>query len=167
MTLAYAINESQEMELYAEIQAELDDIKLGVVESWLDPTARLAGGYGANIVDWRGSKPITLFKDRKHMVRSLAESTSIRSNGHAWCTADDNLCVGNDLEVTRCTSCRNAVIGLKHVPIYRGLHDHLSEVLKCDDIGEAGLKHVRRDLDRLGSVLDSLAQPVGDASRAR
>ena len=54
MTLGYAMNGSQEMELYAEIQTELDDIKAGVVESWLDPTAPLAGGYGKSIVAWRG-----------------------------------------------------------------------------------------------------------------
>jgi hypothetical protein len=74
------------------------------------------------------------------MVRSLAESTPIRSNGHAWCTADDNLCVGNDMERTRCTDCSNAVIGAQHAPLYRGLHEHLKEVTKCDDLGEGGLK---------------------------
>jgi hypothetical protein len=116
ITLGYAMNESQEIELYAEIQAELDDVKAGIVESWLDPTEGLAGGYGKNILAWRGSNPVSLFKDHKHMVRSLAESTSIRSNGHAWCTADDNLCVGNDLEQTRCTGCHNSVIGQRHLP---------------------------------------------------
>jgi len=66
------------------------------------------------------------------MVRSLAESTAIRSNGHAWCTADDNLCVGNDIERTRCSDCSNAVIGLKHAQLYRGLHDRLNEVLLAE-----------------------------------
>jgi len=161
------MNGSQEMELYAEIQTELDDIKAGVVESWLDPTAPLAGGYGKSIVAWRGSNSVSLFKDHKHMARSLAESTSIRSNGHAWCTADDNLCVGNDLERTRCTGCRNAVIGTRHLPIYRGLRDHLAEVLQCTDIGQAGMKLVRRDMDRLNGVLNCLEQPVAEASRVR
>lgn len=165
MTLGYALNESQEMELYAEIQAELDDIKTGVVDSWLQADTPLAGGYGRSIVAWRGSNPITLFKDRKHMVRSLAESTPLRSNGHAWCTAEDNLCVGNDLEKTRCTACRNAVIGLKHAPIYKGLQDHLSEVIKCDDIGKAGLTLVRRDMDRISSVLQSLGQHISNADQ--
>jgi hypothetical protein len=121
----------------------------------------LAGGYGANIVTWRGTNPVTLFKGHKQMVGSLAESTPIRSNGHAWCTADDNLCVGNDIEKTRCSHCSNAVIGLKHAPIYRGLHDHLNEVVsKCDDIGDGGLKLVRRDMDRCRNVLEGLGQNV-------
>ena len=158
MTLGYALNESQEVELYAEIQEELDDIKTGVVGSWLESGAPLAGGYGANIVAWRGSNPITLFKDRKHMVRSLAESTPIRSNGHAWSTADDDLCVGNDLEKTRCSGCSNAVIGLPHAHIYRGLRDHLQEVAELQDIGEGGRKLVERDMQRCRAVLTALSQ---------
>jgi integrase len=158
MTLGYALNESQEMALYAEIHDELEEIKAGVVESWLKSDAPLAGGYGANIVAWRGTNPVTLFRDHKQMVRSLAESTAIRSNGHAWCTADDNLCVGNDIERTRCSDCSNAVIGLKHAQLYRGLHDHLNEVRQCDDIGEGGLKLVQRDMNRCRNVLLALGQ---------
>ncbi len=51
MTLGYALNESQEVALYFEIQDELDEIKEGVVESWLDESEPLAGGYGDSIVD--------------------------------------------------------------------------------------------------------------------
>jgi integrase len=54
MTLGYALNESQEMGLYIEIQDELDDIKAGLVDSWLQPDELLAGGYGAKIMAWRG-----------------------------------------------------------------------------------------------------------------
>lgn len=163
MTLGYAMNESQEMELYAEIEGELEDIKAGVVESWLQPDAPLAGGYGANIVAWRGSNPITMFKDRKHMVRSLSESTPIRSNGHAWCTADDDLCVGNELEKTRCSGCGNAVIGLAHAHIYRGLHEHLQELARLQDIGAGGQQRVARDLKRCRDVLTRMSQdPSGN-----
>ena len=136
----------------------LEEIKASVTESWLRSDAPLAGGYGTNIVAWRGTNPVTLFRDHKQMVRSLAESTALRSNGHAWCTADDNLCVGNDMERTRCSDCSNAVIGLKHAQLYRGLHDHLNEVRQCDDIGEGGLKLVRRDMNRCRNVLLALGQ---------
>lgn len=91
------------------------------------------------------------------MIRTISESTAIRSNGHAWCTADDNKCVGNGgLETTRCTGCDNAVIGRIHGKLYQGLYDHLKEVLKCSDIGQAGLARVTRDLDRCREVLVSL-----------
>lgn len=158
MTLGYALNESQEMALYAEIQGELGDIKAGVVDGWMRADAALAGGYGRNIVSWRGSQAVTIFKDHRQMVRSLADSTAIRSNGHAWCTADDNLCVGNDLERTRCSDCGNAVIGVEHAPLYSGLFNHLKEVLDCDDIGEGGLNVVRRDMDRCRKVLVALGE---------
>jgi hypothetical protein len=47
----------------------------------------------------------------------------------------------------------------KHAPVYRGLHDHLNEVvIKCDDIGDGGLKLVRRDLDGCRKVLQGLGQ---------
>jgi hypothetical protein len=166
MTLGYALNESQEMELYLEIQAELDEIRESVAATWLSSSEPLAGGYGANIVNWRErGMPITLFKDHKHMIRSIAQSTSIRSNGHAWCTADDNQCVGNDLEPTRCGSgCGNAVIGLRHAPIYLGLYNQLKELEDCPDIGEGGRARVRRDLARCRQVLIGLGTPVGVAA---
>lgn len=164
MTLGYALNESQEMDLYAEIQHELDDIKDGVVTSWLEPGARLGGGYGANISSWRAGQPVTMFKNHRQMVRSLADSTAIRSNGHAWCTADDNMCVGNDIERTRCAGCENAVIGSEHVPLYEGLLEHLTEVRDCPDIGEGGAAVVQRDMERCRGVLSSLGQDASEVA---
>lgn len=166
MTLGYALNESQELALYAEIELELDVIKEGVVDSWAKPGTPLAGGYGRNIVAWRGSHAVTIFKDHKQMVRSLAESTAIRSNGHAWCTAEDNRCVGNELERTRCSACDNGVIGPEHESVYRGLQDHLQEVLACDDIGRGGKRLVERDLQRCQDVLDHLAHGCAEDAAA-
>jgi hypothetical protein len=151
----YALNESQEMTLYLEIQAELDEIKNGVVGTWLALSEPLAGGYGKNIVAWRDrEEPITLFKDPKQMIRTIAESTHIRSNGHGWCTAGDNLCVGNGVEPTRCADdCTNAVIGSRHAPLYQRLYDDLRKIEALDDIGDGGRARVRRDMDRCRNVL--------------
>ena len=156
MTLGYALDESQDLALYLEIQDRLEDIKAGLVDSWLKADAPLAGGYGTNIVAWRGSEAVTIFKSHRHMVKALASSTPIRSNGHAWCTADDNLCVGNDLERTRCSDCDNAVIGQRHAALYRGLYDHLREVAAFDDIGAGAQQLVQRDMARCASVLTKL-----------
>lgn len=166
MTLGYALNASQELALYAEIELELDGIKEDVVASWVKPGTPLAGGYGRNIVAWRGSHAVTIFRDQQQMVRSLAESTAIRSNGHAWCTAEDNRCVGNELERTRCSGCDNGVIGPEHEPVYRGLHDHLQEVLDCDDIGRGGQRLVQRDMQRCQEALDDLARGCSEAAAA-
>lgn len=157
MTLAYCLNESQEMALYGEIQGELDDLKDGVVEQWLQASEPLAGGYGRGLVAWRGSREVTMFKDHRTMIRAVADSSAIRSNGHAWCTADDHRCLGNGgLESLRCTDCTHAVIGRVHAHIYQGTYDHLKEVMACDDIGPSGQARVRRDLDRCRDVLQTL-----------
>ena len=158
MTLGYAMNESQEMALYLEIQDELEDIRDKVVAQWLDKSVPLAGGYGNNIINWRTREQnVTLFKSHAHMIRSVAQSTAIRSNGHAWCTADERKCDGNDLEKTRCgNGCNNAVIGQQHVPIYQGLYNQLKEISECKDIGPGGQGRVQRDLERCRIVFKQL-----------
>jgi hypothetical protein len=162
MTLGYALNESQEMELYLEIQDEIGHLKQGIVTTWLDKSEPLAGGYGESLADWRSrDENITLFKSRDAMVQSIAESTHIRSNGHAWCTANDNLCAGNDLEKTRCGSgCSNAVIGREHAAIYQGLYEQLKELETDDDIGPSGRERVKRDVSRSAAVLRQLGYQV-------
>ncbi|AVZ17511.1 integrase [Pseudomonas aeruginosa] len=161
MTLSYAMDDSWgqhlDLELYDEIQAELDDIKLDVVDSWLGD-ARLAGGYGRAFKQWqREPQNLLIFKDHASMLKSIAESTAIRSNGHAWCTADDGGCIGNTLERTRCgNGCNNAVIGRPHTPFYKRLYEDLKELLHCSDIGEGGRQRVERDLKRCRDVLTQL-----------
>ncbi|MDT4820077.1 hypothetical protein FQZ97_532090 [compost metagenome] len=161
MTLGYAMDDSWgqhlDLELYADIQMELDDIKLGVVDNWLGDEP-LAGGYGHALKQWqREPQNLLIFKDRASMLKSIAESTAIRSNGHAWCTADDGGCVGNTLERTRCgNGCSNAVIGRPHTPFYKRLYEDLKELLHCPDIGEGGRQRVERDLSRCRDVLAQL-----------
>lgn len=160
MTLGYAMDDGWgshlDLELYDDIQAELEDIKLGTVDNWLG-TDQLAGGYGRSIKRWqRDPTNLALFKDHRTMVISIAESTAIRSNGHAWCTADNDGCVGNTLERTRCGDCNNAVIGRGHLGIYRQLYSNLKELLECSDIGESGHIRVLRDLERCRDVFMQL-----------
>lgn len=156
MTLGYALNESQEIALYGEIEREVEGTKVEIVGSWLKPEEPLAGGYGRKIAAWRGTVPVTVFKSHAQMVQCLADSTGIRSNGHAWCTAGDNQCVGNDMEPTRCADCDHAVIGQRHASLYQGLRDHLKEVIDRDDIGAGGQALVQRDLQRCHRVLAAL-----------
>lgn len=160
MTLGYAMDESWgshlDLDLYDEIQREVEDIKLGIVDGWLSDDL-LAGGFGSSIRQWkREPSNLAIFKDHKAMVVSIAESTAIRSNGHAWCTADNDGCVGNTLERTRCGGCDNAVISSGHLGIYRQLYNNLKDLLKCSDIGEGGLVRVLRDLERCREVFIQL-----------
>jgi hypothetical protein len=160
MTLGYAMDDSWgkhlDLELYADIQGELEDIKLGVVDSWLGD-AHLTGGYGRALKQWqREPHNLLIFKDHASMLKSISESTAIRSNGHAWCTADNDGCVGNTLERTRCGNCNNAVIGRRHAAIYQRLYDDLKGLLHYQDIGEGGRQRVERDLNRCRDVLIQL-----------
>ncbi|UVJ44856.1 integrase [Pseudomonas sp. LS1212] len=160
MTLGYAMDDGWgshlDLELYNDIQTELEDIKLGTVDSWLGDD-KLAGGYGRSIKRWqRDPANLALFKNHQTMVLSIAESTAIRSNGHAWCTADNDGCIGNTLERTRCGDCNNAVIGRSHLGIYRQLYGNLKELLECRDIGESGRMRVLRDLERCRDVFMQL-----------
>ncbi len=99
------------------------------------------------------------------MVRSIAQSTSIRSNGHAWCTAGDNLCAGNDLEPTRCGNrCEHAVIGQRHADIYQGLYDQTKRLETLDDIGPGGLERIKRDVTRCAAVLGKLGHNVQESA---
>ena len=163
MTLGYAMDESWgqhlDLDLYVEIQGEMEDIKLGIVDGWIGGEP-LAGGYGRAIKGWqREPENLLIFKDRTSMLKSISESTAIRSNGHAWCTADNDGCVGNTLERTRCSGCDHSVIGSAHGPIYQRLYDDLKGLLQCKDIGEGGRQRVERDLNRCREVLVQLGVP--------
>ena len=165
MTLRYAMDDSWgqhfDLELYDDIQAEFEDVKLGAVDSWLGEKT-LAGGYGRSLKLWqREPQNLLIFKDHASMLKSIAESTPIRSNGHAWCTADNDDCIGNTLERTRCGNCNNAVIGKGHAPIYKQLYDDLNGLLSYPDIGDGGRQRVERDLDRCRDVLVQLGVDPG------
>ncbi|TWC55292.1 hypothetical protein FBY04_11052 [Pseudomonas sp. SJZ080] len=160
MTLGYAMDDSWgqhlDLDLYADIQMELEDIKLSVVDNWLGEET-LAGGYGRSLKQWqREPENLLIFKDHASMLKAIAESTAIRSNGHAWCTADNDGCVGNTLERTRCGNCNNAVIGHGHAAIYQRLYDDLKGLQHCPSIGEGGRQRVERDLTRCRDVLVQL-----------
>lgn len=160
MSLDYAIDDKWgsklDLDLYNEIHRELEDIKLGIVSGWLGDDS-LAGGYGNSIKKWkRDPSNLAMFKNHETMIISIAESTAIRSNGHAWCTADNNECIGNSMERSRCGDCNNAVIGRVHVGIYQELYNNLKQLLKCRDIGESGLDRVRRDIARYRDVFIQL-----------
>lgn len=162
VTLGYAIRESKELTIYLEVEEALDEIKAEVVGNWLSPEEPLGGGYGRSLMQWRAGEPISIFRSHDAMVRSVSLSTAIRSNGHAWCTAGDAACVGNDLERTRCSGCNNAVIDRRFTPIYQDMYSRLQGLLDCNDIGEAGLQRVQRDLSRCREVLESLGfRPEG------
>lgn len=160
MTLGYAIDQGYgqhlDIELYEDIQIEHEDIKRSVVNTWLQEES-LSGGYGRSIKRWqRDPTNLAIFKSHASMVTSISDSTAIRSNGHAWCTAGDDRCVGNTLDRTRCSGCNNAVIANEQAGIYQRLYENLKRLLDCNDIGDSGRQRVSRDLNRCREVLMEL-----------
>jgi hypothetical protein len=160
MSLSYAVDSTwghhSDLELFDDIQTELQHIKRETVHGWLNEQS-LAGGYGVSLKNWQSnSTNITTFKNLAAMVNSIAVSSSIRSTGHGWCTADDNRCIGNTLEKTRCSDCDHAVIGNFHARFYQVLHDNLEALLNIEGIGESGRQRVLLDLRRCREVLTRL-----------
>ncbi len=83
------MNASQEMTLLGEIKEDVAIIKTTLIDKWLQSETPLAGGYGESLKHWRKTDASHIFNSHEHMLRSIAESIAIRSNGHAWCTADN------------------------------------------------------------------------------
>ncbi|MBV4478631.1 site-specific integrase [Pseudomonas khavaziana] len=160
MTIGYAMDENWgahlDLDLYTEIEREYGITKDHTVNTWTQED-NLSGGYGQAFKKWqRDPENLIIFKSHKAMIASISESTSIRSNGHAWCTADNDSCIGNSLEKTRCGNCDHSVIGREFSPIYESLHSNLEELLDLPDIGEVGRARVARDLARCQNVLSQL-----------
>lgn len=158
MTLLYALNDYQEMSLYLEVNDEIEQFQKVKITEWVDQNQKLAGGTGKSFMRWRDSRDLNLFKNHSEMVNVISKNISIRSNGHAWCTADNGSeCIGNGgLNRIRCSDCNNSVIENHHAKFYEGLYDHLSALLQINDIGEAGLNRVKKDLVRCAQVLTDL-----------
>lgn len=158
MTLLYAANEQQENDLYAEVFDVLDEMREGLVGQWLRPDSPLSGGAGRRITWFRGNEPIAMRISHRDLIRTVSEGVHIRSTGHGWCTADSGIgCVGSGTtDETRCSQCTHGVIGLAHSNFYLQMYRDLQGLLRVDDIGEAGLIRVRRDLERCRLVLSDL-----------
>lgn len=164
MTIPYAMDESWghhlDIDLFNEIEHEFESTKLSTVDRWISQPS-LSGGQGLALKSWqRDPKNLTMFKSHSTMIKSISDTIAIRSNGHAWCTADKSGCIGNSLEPTRCGGCINGVIGDEHAHIYIHMQDNLTELLKCKDIGAAGVQRVTRDLNRCQQVLADLRIPT-------
>lgn len=158
MSLMYALNDLQERDLLSDIAGQVDGMQIQLLGEWMKTETRLAGKGGKSIVRFRDAHPIKLYKSRREMVESISESVSIRSNGHAWCTADMGAkCIGsNGLDKVRCSECVHGVIGEQHLPFYERMKNELQALLQLEDIGAAGRERVQRDLDKCEKVISDI-----------
>lgn len=166
MTLGYALDNDWgvhlDSDLYEEIDIELNELKRNICSSWFAKSG-LAGGLGSTLTKWkRDPENLAIFKTQSDMIAAIISTTPIRSNGHAWCTADDRQCIGNTLEKTRCSGCDQGLIDDTFIHIYQHLESNLEALLDLTDIGDSGRAKVKRDLDRYRQVIDIVTKIPSD-----
>jgi integrase len=158
MNALYALNEHQDLDLYGEVLAAKEDIKIGIVEHWLDQDALITGGAANKIKQYRESTPeLKVFETRKKMAEAISEQVHIRATAHVWCINDTASCKSQGLiDRTNCMDCENSVIDDTKKAVWQGIYQQQLELLEIDDIGQAAKARVRRDLEKVAGVLTEL-----------
>jgi integrase len=158
MTALYAMNEHQDIDLYGEVLAAKEDIKIGIVEHWLDQETLLTGGAAKNIRLYREHTPeLKLFENRKQMAEAVSEQVHIRATAHVWCINDTAGCKSQGLiDRTNCVDCENSVIDDTKKAVWQGIYQQQLELLEIDDFGQAAKVRVYRDVEKVAGVLADL-----------
>ncbi len=156
MTVLYAMNEMQDLELYDEIYAAFDDERQGIIGHWLEPDTPLTGGLANQIRNLRDkATPTRTHKTRADMIKHISEQVYLRSTGLAWCTNDDGSCVGG-----YCEECEHGVIDDKKQAFWRGVYAQQIELRLIDDLGDAGRRTVDKAIVRCEKVLTDLGADI-------
>ncbi|MFA7278991.1 MAG: site-specific integrase [Sterolibacterium sp.] len=155
MSQLYAANPNQDAALYDEILEEVRLRKIETIAGWMDGDELLAGGAGKKIMALRALD----FPSRASMIEETADKINIRSNGHAWCLAQDEGCGGvcGVYEKTRCSGCRTSVIDSRFMPFWQETYRHSKELLvEARKLGPGATKRVQRDIEAAERVLADL-----------
>lgn len=154
MSQLYGSNPRQDRALYDDILSELMRYKGEVIATWLEKDEPLAGGAGRKIMEMRAHE----FPDRKTLVTEASRRVVMRSNGHAWCLAQDDGCGGSGIYAKgSCGSCRNGLVDRRFVPIWQEAYRHHTELLKnAQQWGPGAIKRVSADLEQAGKILRDL-----------
>lgn len=157
MTILYAMNEAQDLELYDEIYAAFDGKRHAIVGHWLEPDTPLSGGMAGHIRQMRSrSEEVRTYKDRKEMIEAISELVYLRSTGIAWCTND----TGVDCAGGQCEGCEHGCIDDTHKPFWEGLYLQQIELRQIDDLDDSGSKTVERTMERCEKVLTDLGVDI-------
>lgn len=158
MTALYALNRSQDAEIYDDILAEARNLNADILESWLNPTNKLAGGMAESITKFRQkNEDVNTYESHSEMAKFLSSQVSIRATGVGWCTSDLSGCNGGQAtDITRCGECKHSIIDQTKQKKWEGIYTHQIELRKITDIGQSGLERVERDIERCKKVLTLL-----------
>lgn len=154
MTQLYASSPRQDAALYDDILTELHRYKGEVIATWLEKDEPLAGGAGHKIMEMRAQD----FPHRKALVAETSRRVLMRSNGHAWCLAQDDGCGGSGIYAKgSCGGCRNGLVDRRFAPIWQEAYRHHTELLKdAQQWGPGAVKRVKADLEQAAKILRDL-----------
>jgi hypothetical protein len=148
-TAYYAHGAMRDDTLLERIREQRCSLQSALIDSWMDPSSRLAGGAGATIAAWRGSAGKVRTADgRAAIVDSISKDVVIRGTGHSYCLTQGYGCGGQGLyDAIRCGSCRDSVIDATLRKTWLQLREQQIELLASDDCGvamsERGLEHLK------------------------
>jgi integrase len=157
MTALYAYNDKLDKELFEEFLRERYWVEEQIKFDWFGLDTPITGGAIAErIMKVRGDKEhIKTFKTREDMVRAYSGNIPIRATGIAWCTNDDDGCMGG-----KCDECDHGIIDKNNQKHWEGMLIQQFDLLQMDDIGEAGQAAVANGMARCEKVLNSLGLDV-------
>ena len=163
MTVAYALSEYQDDELYFDVFDEIETQKRAVIEHAFDESVAIAGGTSERIrVLRKKGEMIKLFPSRKEMIDTVAKTTPIRATGTAFCTAGERGCSGGGANKrTKCGGCSESLITeVSHLHKWKAIHSQQMELAAMDDIGPAGKEKALEELEEARVVLRQLGVNV-------
>ncbi|NDD13139.1 MAG: site-specific integrase, partial [Betaproteobacteria bacterium] len=154
MSQLYASNPRQDKALYDDILSEMLRYKGEVVATWLEKDEPLAGGAAPRVKALRAQD----YPDRQALVMESSKRLLIRSNGHAWCLAQDEGCGGSGIyEKGNCGTCKNGLIDSRFIPIWQEAYRHQKELLaEAQAWGEGAVKRVSTDLAQAAKILKDM-----------
>ena len=158
MNQLYASNPRQDAALYDDILTELMTYKAGVVAQWMEKDEPLAGGAAEKIKELRAHD----FENRKELLNDTSHRVNMRSNGHAWCLAQDEGCGGSGIYAKgSCGDCGNGLIDSRFIPIWQEAYRHHKELRnEAAEMGPGVVKRVERDLEQAAKILKDLGLDV-------
>ncbi|MBA6355290.1 tyrosine-type recombinase/integrase [Colwellia sp. BRX8-3] len=157
MTALYAYNDALDLELFEEMLKEKYWVEEQIKFDWFDLDSPITGGAIADrIMQVRGDEEhIKTFKTKRDMIKAYSGNIPIRSTGIAWCTNDDDGCMGG-----KCEECESGIVDKNNQKHWEGMLIQQFELSEVDDIGEAGQAAVAKGMERCEKVLISLGVDV-------
>ena len=157
MTALYAYNDKLDRELFEEMLQEKYWVDEQIKFDWFDVSNPITGGAIADrIMQVRGDEEhIKTFKTKQDMIKAYSGNIPIRSTGIAWCTNDDDGCMGG-----KCEECESGIVDKNNQKHWEGMLIQQFELSDMDDIGEAGQAAVAKGMERCEKVLTSLGVDV-------